>query len=83
MLQGCISDLVNSRNCVRLTGTEYNWTQKYTSGVWNIVYKSGALDMVMVWIFEVTSDFDKEVMQMAAVMLCERFAVTYKKGRAL
>jgi hypothetical protein len=51
---------VNFRSCVRLTlGTEYNWTQKYlihTIDVWNIFCKSGGLDMVMVWIFEVTSD---------------------------
>jgi len=39
--------------------------------------------MVMVRIIEVTSDFSKEVMQMTAVMLCEMFAVTYKKGLSL
>jgi hypothetical protein len=36
--------------------------------------------MMMVWIFDITSDFNKEVMQMTAIMLCEMFAVTYKKG---
>jgi hypothetical protein len=39
--------------------------------------------MVMVWIFEVTTDFNKKVIEMAAVMLCEMFAVTCKKGLSL
>ena len=47
------------------------------------VRKSGAVDTVMVWSFKVTSDFNKEVMKMKAVMLCEILALTHSLSLSL